>query len=50
MGVTLILLAFKPMLHGFIAKLNKKEMIAIIQFVIMSALVIPLSLTRFQLK
>ncbi|HEX8334778.1 MAG TPA: MgtC/SapB family protein [Segetibacter sp.] len=41
MAVMLLLLAFKPMLHGFVDKLNRKELIAIIQFVIMSALVIP---------
>jgi uncharacterized membrane protein (DUF4010 family) len=40
-AVTLMLLAFKPSLHGFVKKLNRNELIAIIQFVIMSALVIP---------
>ncbi|MFN2439731.1 MAG: MgtC/SapB family protein, partial [Chitinophagaceae bacterium] len=41
MAVVLLLLAFKPTLHGFIEKLNRQELLAIIQFVIMSALVIP---------
>jgi uncharacterized membrane protein (DUF4010 family) len=41
MAVMLLLLAFKPTLHGFVKDLNHKELIAIIQFVIMSALVIP---------
>jgi len=35
------LLVFKPSLHGFIKKLTKEELHAIILFVIMSALVIP---------
>jgi uncharacterized membrane protein (DUF4010 family) len=41
MAVMLLLLAFKPSLHGFVKKLNREELLAIIQFVIMSALVIP---------
>ena len=41
MVVIIVLLAFKPSLHGFVKKLNTKELHAIIQFVIMSALVLP---------
>ena len=41
MVVVLMLLAFKPSLHSFVKKLNTKELYAIIQFVIMSALVLP---------
>jgi uncharacterized membrane protein (DUF4010 family) len=37
----LLLLVFKPSLHGFIKKLTREELHAIILFVIMSALVIP---------
>ncbi|MEJ6980137.1 MgtC/SapB family protein [Pedobacter sp. P351] len=39
--VVLLLLAFKPSLHGFVQKLNREELLAIILFVVMSALVIP---------
>jgi uncharacterized membrane protein (DUF4010 family) len=41
MAVMLLLLAFKPNLHGFVERLNREELFAIIQFVIMSALVMP---------
>lgn len=41
MVVVLLLLVFKPSLHGFIKKLTREELHAIILFVIMSALVIP---------
>jgi uncharacterized membrane protein (DUF4010 family) len=41
MVVMLLLLAFKPTLHLFVAKLKRKELLAIILFVVMSALVIP---------
>jgi uncharacterized membrane protein (DUF4010 family) len=37
----LLLLTYKPTLHQFVEKLSKKELLAIIQFVIISALVIP---------
>lgn len=39
--VTLLLLAYKPTLHGFVMKLSKEELLAIIKFIIISALVIP---------
>lgn len=41
MVVMLLLLAFKPTLHLFVEKLERKELLAIILFVVMSALVIP---------
>ncbi len=41
MVVMLFLLAFKPTLHFFVEKLKREELIAIILFVVMSALVIP---------
>ncbi len=41
MVVILVLLVFKPTLHGFVKKLQREELHAIILFVIMSALVIP---------
>jgi uncharacterized membrane protein (DUF4010 family) len=41
MVIVLLLLVFKPSLHGFIKKLTSEELHAIILFVIMSALVIP---------
>lgn len=41
MVVMLFLLAFKPTLHLFVEKLERKELLAIILFVVMSALVIP---------
>jgi uncharacterized membrane protein (DUF4010 family) len=41
MVVMLLLLAFKPSLHLFVEKLKRKELLAIIFFVVMSALVIP---------
>jgi uncharacterized membrane protein (DUF4010 family) len=41
MVVVLILLVFKPSLHGFVKKLTREELHAIIMFVIISALVIP---------
>lgn len=41
MVVMLLLLAFKPTLHLFVEKLQRKELLAIILFVVMSALVIP---------
>jgi uncharacterized membrane protein (DUF4010 family) len=41
MVVVLVLLAFKPTLHSFVRKLTSEELRAIIQFVIMSALVLP---------
>ena len=41
MVVMLFLLAFKPTLHFFVEKLKREELIAIIVFVVMSALVIP---------
>lgn len=41
MVLLLVLLVFKPSLHGFVKKLTRKELHAIILFVIMSALVIP---------
>lgn len=39
--ITLLLLAYKPTLHGFVKKLSREELLAIIQFIIISALVIP---------
>jgi uncharacterized membrane protein (DUF4010 family) len=39
--VVLLLLTFKPSLHLFVQKLSKEELLAIIQFIIISALVIP---------
>lgn len=39
--VTLLLLAYKPTLHGFVNKLSREELLAIIKFIIISALVIP---------
>jgi uncharacterized membrane protein (DUF4010 family) len=41
MVVMLLLLAFKPSLHLFVEKLKRQELLAIILFVVMSALVIP---------
>ena len=41
MVVLLLLLAFKPSLHLFVEQLQRKELLAIILFVVMSALVIP---------
>ena len=41
MVVMLLLLAFKPTLHLFVEKLKRDELLAIILFVVMSALVIP---------
>lgn len=41
MVVMLLLLAFKPTLHLFVEQLQRKELLAIILFVVMSALVIP---------
>lgn len=41
MVTVLLLLTFKPDLHHFVKKLNREELIAIILFVVMSALVIP---------
>ena len=41
MVVMLILLAYKPTLHQFIKTLNQQELYAIIQFVVMSAIVLP---------
>ncbi|HUS00639.1 MAG TPA: DUF4010 domain-containing protein, partial [Chitinophagaceae bacterium] len=41
MVLLLVLLIFKPSLHGFVKKLTREELHAIIMFVIMSALVIP---------
>ncbi|WP_276345747.1 MgtC/SapB family protein [Daejeonella sp. JGW-45] len=41
MVVMMLLLAFKPSLHWFASKLNRNELLAIILFVVMSALVIP---------
>lgn len=41
MVVMLMLLAFKPSLHLFVEKLKRQELLAIILFVVMSALVIP---------
>ena len=41
MVVMLILLAFKPTLHGFIKTLNQQELYAIIQFVVISAIILP---------
>lgn len=41
MVVMLVLLAFKPSLHLFVEKLQRQELLAIILFVVMSALVIP---------
>lgn len=41
MVVILLLLTFKPSLHGFVEKLKREELLAIILFVVMSALVIP---------
>jgi uncharacterized membrane protein (DUF4010 family) len=39
--ITLLLLAYKPTLHGFVQKLSREELLAIIKFIIISALVIP---------
>lgn len=39
--VTLLLLAYKPTLHGFVKMLSREELLAIIKFIIISALVIP---------
>jgi uncharacterized membrane protein (DUF4010 family) len=39
--VTLLLLAYKPTLHGFVKKLSREELLAIFKFVIISALVMP---------
>lgn len=39
--VILLLLAFKPSLHLFVKKLSKQELVAIIQFLIISALILP---------
>ena len=41
MVLVLALLAFKPGLHGFAKKLTRNELLSIILFVVMSALVIP---------
>jgi uncharacterized membrane protein (DUF4010 family) len=41
MVVMLLLLAYKPTLHGFIRTLNQQELHAIIQFTLMSAIVLP---------
>jgi uncharacterized membrane protein (DUF4010 family) len=41
MVLMLLLLAFKPTLHLFVEKLKRQELLAIILFVVMSALVIP---------
>ncbi|WP_276360756.1 MgtC/SapB family protein [Daejeonella sp. H1SJ63] len=41
MVVMLLLLTFKPTLHLFVEKLKRQELLAIILFVVMSALVIP---------
>lgn len=41
MVIMLLLLAFKPVLHHFVEKLERKEILAIILFVVISALVIP---------
>ena len=41
MVVMLLLLAFKPSLHLFVEKLKRQELLAIIFFVVMSALVMP---------
>ena len=41
MVLMLILLTFKPSLHCFVAKLERQELLSIILFVVMSALVIP---------
>lgn len=41
MVIMLLLLAFKPTLHFFVEKLKREELLAIILFVVMSALVIP---------
>lgn len=41
MVMMLALLAFKPGLHGFAKKLTRNELLSIILFVVMSALVIP---------
>jgi uncharacterized membrane protein (DUF4010 family) len=41
MVVMLLLLTFRPGLHLFVEKLERKEILAIILFVVMSALVIP---------
>lgn len=41
MVVMLLFLAFKPTLHLFVEKLKRQELLAIILFVVMSALVIP---------
>ncbi len=41
MVVMLLLLAFRPTIHLFVEKLERRELLAIILFVVMSALVIP---------
>jgi len=41
MVVMFLLLTFKPALHLFVEKLKRRELLAIILFVVMSALVIP---------
>ena len=41
MVVMLLLLTFKPVLHLFVEKLERKEILAMVLFVIISALVIP---------
>lgn len=41
MVVILLLLTFKPSLHLFVKQLNRQELLAIILFVVMSALVMP---------
>ena len=41
MVVLLLLLAYKPSLHLFIKKLKQEELYAIIQFVVMSAIILP---------
>ncbi|MFA6947126.1 MAG: MgtC/SapB family protein [Pedobacter sp.] len=41
MVMMLLLLAFKPTLHLFVEKLKRRELLAIILFVVISALVIP---------
>jgi uncharacterized membrane protein (DUF4010 family) len=39
--ITLLLLAYKPTLHGFVKKLSREELLAVIKFIIISALIIP---------
>ncbi len=41
MVVVLLLLAYKPSLHLFVKKLKQEELYAIIQFVVMSAIILP---------